>query len=329
MDGVKTGLLQGELLMARFTISMLLSLGVMCQAAYAASAQDYPNKPIRLMTSEPGGGNDFVGRLIAQGISASLGQQVIVDNRSGTYVVGNVVAKAPADGYTLAAYSNAFWYGPVMETGAPYDTLRDFAPVTIATMAPNILLVHPGVPAKSVRELIALAKAKPGELNYGSGVTGIPGEMFRIMADVNMVRIPFKGSGPAITALISGQVQLMIATAATGAPHYHAGKVRGLAVTSAKPSVLFPGLPPLGESLPGYEATSMVGVFVPAKTPKAVINRLNQEIVRFINTAAAREKLLRSGTEPVGSSPEEFSTALKEDIARIAKLAKDGGLRSQ
>ena len=319
--------------MARFIVSMVLSVGVMFLGAGASSGQSYPTKPIRLLTSTPGGGNDFIARLIAQGISGSLGQQVIVDNRAGNFVVGTIVAKAPPDGYTLVVFSNAFWYGPLLESGAPYDPVKDFLPVTMVTTSPSVLLVNPAVPAKSVKELIALAKAKPGELNYASGTTGtqahLSGEMLKIMAGVNIVRVPFKGSGSATAALIGGQVQLMIATAASSSPHLQSGRLRGLAVTSAKPSALFPGLPTMAESLPGFEAISMVGVFAPAKTPRAVINRLHQEIVRFVNTAEAKEKLLKSGTETVGSSPEEFAAALKADIARTTKLIKDAGLRTQ
>jgi tripartite-type tricarboxylate transporter receptor subunit TctC len=301
--------------------------------APAAWGQNYPVKPIRILTSEAGGGNDFIARTLAQGLSPNIGQQVIVDNRSGNYVVGAVAAKAQADGYTLVVFSNVFWYGPLLESNAPYDPLRDFLTVSITGTSPSVLVVTPSLPAKSTKELIALAKAKPGELNYASGTTGtqahLYAELFKSMAGIDVVRVPFKGSGPALSALIAAQVQMMIVTAASGSPHVQSGRLRGLAVTSLQPSVLFPDMPTIAATLPGYETLSVAGVFVPAKTPRPVINRLNQELVRYMSSSDAKEKFLRSGNEPVSSTPEEFTAVIKADMGKIGKVIKDAGLRVQ
>ena len=311
-------------------------VGMMIFGAGVASGQNYPSKPIRMVTAEAGGGNDFVARLIAPGLADSLGQQAIVDNRGGAggIIAAEIVAKAAPDGYTLLVYASNIWIIPLLRTHVPYDPVRDFSPITWAARSPNTVVVHPSLPVKSVKELIAFAKARPGALNYGSGGTGatthLAVELFKAMAKVNIVRINYKGNAPAIHDLLAGQVQLMFATASLAAPHIRSGRLRALAVTSAQPSALAPGLPTVAASgLPGYESISIYGIFAPAKTPATIITRLNQEMVRILNKADVKEKFLNSGVEPVGSSPEEFAATIKSDMVRMGKVIKDAGIRGE
>src|SRR5262245_20168942 len=257
--------------------------------AMNASGQAYPTKVVRIVTSEPGAGADFAARLIAQGLTASLGQQVIVENRGGAsgVIAGELVARASPDGHTLLLFSSAFWTLPLMQS-VPYDPVRDFVPITLALTSPNILVVHPSLPVKSVRDLIALAKARPRELNYGMGSAGSAGhigaELFRTMAGVDIVRINYKGSSATMNALMAGEVQLFFAGAGSAAPHLRSGRLKGLAITSAEPSALLPGLPTIAASgLPGYECAVQTGVFAPARTADTIIARLNQEIVRVLD----------------------------------------------
>ena len=319
-----------ERLMARFSFWMC-SIALTILSTSMVWAQDFPTKPIRLLTSAAGGGGDFSARIIAQGLAAPLGQQVIVDNRA---IAGaEFVAKAPPDGYTLLLYGSNIWISPLMQP-TPWDALRDFSPVMVATNAPNILIIHPSLPVRNVKELIALAKAKPGALNYATAGTGssthLAAELFKAMANINIVRINYKGPGAAITDLLSGQVQIMIATAASVAPHIKSGKLRAVAVGSAKPSALAPGLTTIAASgLPGYQAESPFGIFAPAKTPAPVIHRLNQEIVRVLQRAEVKERLFNSGIEPVASSPEQLTALIKADIARLGKVIRDNNIREQ
>ena len=253
----------------------------------AAQAQDYPTRPIRIVTSEAGGGNDLQARLVAKGLTAALGQQVIVENRPSGVIPGDIVAKATPNGYTLLLYNNTFWVGPLLQS-TPYDPLKDFAAVTTVAVSPNILVVNQSVPVKSVTELIALAKAKPGELNYASSGTGatnhLAAEMFKSMAGVNIVRVSYKGAGQAMNDLLAGQVQVAFPTAGAAAAHMRAGRVRALGVTSLEPSPLAPGLPTVAASIPGYETIAIYGLFVPARTPPAIINRLHREAVQVVKS---------------------------------------------
>ncbi|HEU0290384.1 MAG TPA: tripartite tricarboxylate transporter substrate binding protein [Burkholderiales bacterium] len=316
-------------------IVVSLALGMVIGAG-AAYGQNYPRKPIRLVTAEPGGGNDFSARLIVQGLGGSLGQPMIVDNRGGAggVIAADIVAKAQPDGYTLLLYANNIWIIPLLTSNAPFDVIRDFAPITWAAKSPNIMVVHPAVPVKSVEELIARAKARPGELNYGSGGNGssthLAAELFKSMAGVNIVRVPFKGNSPALNAMFAGEVHLMIVTAGTVAPHLKSGRLRALAVTSAQPSPLAPGLPTMAASgLPGYESIQIYGVFAPRKTDNAIVKRLNEEIVRVLERAEVKEKFLASGVEPVGSTPQLLASTIKSEIARMGKVIKDAGIRGE
>lgn len=309
--------------MRRCVLVLLFFAGTAC-------AQEYPYKPLRIVTSEAGGGNDIQARLIAQGLAAALGQQVVVENRPSGVVPGEVVSKALPNGYTLLLYNNALWTGPLMQK-TPYDVVRDFMPVTAVAKAPNVLVVNPALPVKSVAELIALARARPGEFNYGSSGAGasnhLAAELFRIMGGVDIVRINYKGAGPALTALLAGELQLMFPTAGAVAPHMKAGRVKVLAVTSAEPSVLFSGVPTVAATLPGFESLSIYGVFAPAATPRAIVNRLNREIVRFLARADVGAKFAGAGMETAGGTPEQLGATVKSEIARMGKVIRDAGIR--
>ena len=311
----------------RACAAVLLAIGV------AAQAQSYPSKPLRIVTSEPGGVADFTARLIAQGLSGRFHQPAIVDNRGGASgVIGiDIVARAPADGYTLIVFSPSLWTLPLIQR-THYDTLRDFAPVTLAVTAPNLLLVHPSFPATSVKSLIALAKTRPGAYNYAAGSIGaashLSGELFKSMAGVDIVRVPFRGTGPGLNALLGGQVQMMFAGAGSAVPHILSGRLRALAVTSAQPSALFPELPTIAASgLPGYELETNTGMFAPAATPMAVINLLQAEIARTLRAPDIRQRLAGAGIEPVANTPGEFLLKVKAEIARLGKVVKEAGIR--
>ncbi len=255
--------------------------------ANVACGQEFPSKPVRIITGGVGGAGDFASRLIGQGLAANWGQQVIVDNRPNGPIPGDMVAKSAPDGYTLLIAVNLLWIGHLLQDNEPYDPVRDFAPVTLAAISPNVLVIHPSVPAKSVKELIALAKARPGQLNYGTGATGsashLAAELFKAMAGIKMVRIPYKSNSSQTADLIGGHIQLMFTAANAAAPQVSAGRIRALAVTGAQRAVAFPDLPTIAAAgLPGFEAVLYVGVFAPAKTPATLINRLNQETVRVL-----------------------------------------------
>ena len=314
-------------------VSCVCAAGVSLLGVQAVCAQKYPAKPIRMITAEAGGGNDFGARLIAQGLTGSLGAQVIVDNRSSGMIPGTLLAKAPADGYTLLYYGKAFWIGPLFQDDAPYNPLKDFSPITLVGKAPTILVVHPSVAATTVKELITLAKAKPGTLNYASDSTGSPnhlaGELFKAMAGVNIVRIPYKGSGAAMNNLIGGEVQMSFGTAASVTPHVKSGRLRALGITSLQPSAVYPGLPTVASTLPGYEAGSIYAVFAPPKMPATLVTRLNSEIVRLLNTTEAKEKFFNTGVEVVASSPAELESTVNSDINTTVKMIKDARIRGQ
>ena len=295
-----------------------------------ASAQAYPTKPVRIVVTGVGSGGDFAARLIAQGVTATLGQALIVDNRGSGNLPAEIVAKAAPDGYTLCLSAAPLWITPFLRKTA-YDPLRDFAPVTLAISSPNILVVHPALPVKSVRDLIALIRAKPGALNYATSGIGassfLAAELFKSMLRADMVRVNYKSGGLALTELISGQVQLMFANAGPVATHLQSGRLKALAVTSAKPSALMPGLPTIAAGgLPGYELVSVQGIFAPAGTPEAVITRLNREFIPFLRRADTREKFFAAGVEAIGGTPEELAATLKSEMARLGKVIQATGI---
>ena len=312
----------------RFVAAIAWVFGL--QGANHLCRADYPVKPLRLVTAEVGGGSDFVARLIAVPLSANLGQQVIVDDRPS--IAPEIVAKAQPDGYTLLLYGSALWTLPLMRKRVAYDAVRDFAAVSLVARTPNILVVHAGVAVHSVPELIALAQAKPGQLNYASGAAGSPnhiaGELFKALARIDIVRIPYKGSGPALNALIGGQVELAFAPAASAMLHVRNGRLRALGVTSAEPSALAPGVPTVAAGgLPGYESVANYGVFAPAGISAALVSRLNKEIVLVVKRPDIRERFLNAGSEAVGSTALALAAARNADMAQVSKVIKEAGIR--
>ena len=311
----------------------IFAIGLMVLGAGSASGQNYPTKPVRIVTTVTGGSQDLTARLIAPKLAERLGQQVIVDNRGGIISM-ELVAKAPADGYTLLLASASLWTSQFLRDDVPWDVMRNYSPIALLVTSPNILVVHPSLPVRSVKALIALAKAKAGELNYSSGQSGasshIAGELFKAMAGVNIVRVAYKGQGPAMLSLITGEAQLSFPNAASATPFMKSGKVRALAVTSAQPSALAPGLPTVAASgLPGYESKAMLGMFAPARTPAPIIDRLNLEIGRVLNSADVKQRLFDSGAEVVASSAAELTAAIKSEMATTGKLIKDVGIRTR
>ena len=316
------------MLLTRFILWMF-SVSLMALGAGVVSGQNYPNKPIRILAIGPGGGSDFPARLIAPGLAAALGQNVIVDNRSGV-IPAQIVSRAPPDGYSLLVAGSSTWTGPLLQK-SPYDPIKDFAAVTLLNQAPNILVVHPSLPVTSVKELIALAKAKPGELNCATNANGgsphLAYELFKSMAGVNIVRVPFSASSQALTALIGNQVHLMFPSAGGMAAHIKSGRLRAVAIASAKPSALLPELPTIAATgVPGFESVSYNGMFAPAGTPDVIIKRINQETARILGTPGVREKFLNAGVEPISSSPEQFGNTVKSEMARLGKVIKEAGI---
>jgi tripartite-type tricarboxylate transporter receptor subunit TctC len=317
--------------MNRITLTLATLL-----ASLAAFGQGYPSKPIRLIVPfAAGGGNDNVARLVGKALSGSLGQQVVIDNRPGAGGVlgAELAAKSAPDGYTLflgGVGSHAI--NPNLHERLPYDPIKDFAPVALLASAPLMLVVHPSVPAGSTREFIALARLKPGRLNYASNGSGssshLAAVMFEAMAGVEMVHVPYKGLSPALADLLSGRVQLMFSSVVAILPHIKAGKLRGLAVTASKRLALMPELPTLAESgLAGYEASSWYGVLAPAGTPEEVVARLNAEMVKALDQPEVRNSLLGEGAEPVGGPPEKFAAHIKSEKERLGKLIRDAKIR--
>ncbi len=306
--------------------------------ATAAPAQPvYPLKAIRFVVPFPAGGPlDVVARAIGQELNKSWGQQVIVDNRPGAggNIGADFVAKSVPDGYTIlmgAVSTHAI--NPTLYSKLPYDPLRDFAPVTLVTTVPNVLVLHPSVPARSVKELIAVAKSRPGALNFASGSTGsaghLAGELFNTMAAVAMVHIPYKGAAPAVVDLLAGHVSVMFDNMSSALPHVKSGRVRALAVTTLQRSPMLPALPTISESgLAGFDVSTWFGVFAPGATPPETIAKLNTEIVRILATAEMKERLAALGAEPAGNKPEEFAAFIKSEITKYAKVIRASGAKA-
>ena len=313
---------------ATFFITMLA-----CAVLQYAAAQPYPNRTLRIVTAEAGGGADYTARIVGQGLTAELGQQVIVDNRRGGagIIAIDTAAKSAPDGYTMLVYNNGLWILSLIKK-LPYDPIADFSPVTAVVSMPNLLVVHPSLPAKSPRELIALAKSKPGELTFASAGTGstsnLSAELFKAMAGVNIIHVPYKGSASALNELIGGQVQIMFPNATSVMPHVKAGRLRALGVTSLHPSKLFPELPPIAESgLPGFESVVIFGLYVPAKTPPAIVNRLNKAVAQILGKPDVKDRFQTVGAETVGNRPAELADTIKSEMARLAPVIKNAGIR--
>ena len=300
----------------------------------AAVAQNYPVKPIRVVVPyAPGGPTDILTRAIGQHLTEAWGQQIILDNRPGNsgHVGTAYAAKMPADGYNLNMVGISFSVAPGLGGKTGYDAQRDFAPVSLIAGVNNVMVVHPSLPVKNVKDFIALARKQPGELTYASGGPGgaqhLAGEYFSYLANIKMTHVPYKGSAPGVTALISGEVVIGFVDMLVGAPQVKSGRLRGLAVTGATRSVALPALPTVAESgLPGYAVTVWFGLLAPAKTPTDIINRLQSEIARGMKTSAVRDRLTGMGADPSGNTPEEFAAFLRAEIAKWGKVVKAAGL---
>jgi tripartite-type tricarboxylate transporter receptor subunit TctC len=306
-------------------------------APQLGAAQDYPTRPIRIIVPQSAGGStDSVARIVAQRLTEVLGQSVVIDNRPGSGSLNGteLAARATPDGHTLLVVAASLSISPAVRKKLPFDVVNDFAPITQLVDLPHFLVVHPSVPVQNVKELIALAKAKPGELNYASsGIatsTHMAAELFFYMTGTQMVHVPFKGGGPGIVAMLAGQCHLYFATFSTALPHVRAGKLRGLAVTSANRSAAGPDIPTIAEAgVPGYAHSSWVGMVAPAKTPQPIVARLNAESVKIVHTPEVKKLLLREGLESNGNSPQEFAADLKEEIAKWRKVVKAAGIRAE
>ena len=299
----------------------------------AAAAQDYPVKSIRIIV---GPGPDVLARIVGQKLTDAWGQQVLVDQRPGAggIIAADSVAKSPADGYTLLLSTGTYTTLPSLYAKVPYDFVRDLAPVTLLAQLPFLLVAHPSVPAKNVQELVQLARARPGQLNYassGNGTTAhLAGEMLKSMAKINIVHVPYKGTVPGVIDLVAGQVHIMFAIIQSSLPHAQAGKLRALAVSGSKRSSSAPAVPTISESgVPGYEFISWNGVHVPAATPKAVSGKLNSELLRIITLPDVKERMLALGMDVASGTPEEFGALVKSDIAKWAKVIRDAGIKAE
>lgn len=293
-------------------------------------AQDnYPNRIIRIVTAAPGSNNDWGARLVAEDLGKKLGQRVLVENR-GSLGVEYVAKSAPADGYTILFYGSIAWLQPFL-TNIKWDPLVDLAPITLSMKSPNVLVVHPSVPVKSTKELIAKARANPGKFNYGAGGSGasphLAGELFKYMGNLKIVRINYKGTGPSMMGLLSGEVDMMFPGLGSITPHLKSGKVRALAVTTPERSQLIPELPTIAEVLPGYQSVSVIGFFAPGKTPAGIINRLNKEINATV-MGTDPKRLHESGVEAVATTPDEFRDLIKSEMDRMLKVFKSAGFNS-
>jgi len=316
----------------------VLKLFALAAFAATAHAQGYPAKPLRMIVAyPPGGGTDIVGRMVAQRLGETLGQSVVVENRGGASgnIGTEIAAHAAPDGYTILMGNvapNAI--NVSLFKDLPFDPVADFAPVSLVASTPNILVVHPSVPARTVKEVIALARAKPGTLNFASAGVGssshLAGELFRILAGAEIVHVPYKGAGPAMVDVLSGQVQLYFATMPAAMPHVKSGKLVPIAVTSASRSQALPDLPTVAESgVRGYEASTWYGLLAPARAPDAAVARLHEGVVRILGEHALRERLAEQGFEPVGDSPREFAAYIKSEIAKWGKVVRDAGIRPE
>ena len=319
--------------MSSRTLTLLLATGV-AFGSPTAVAQTYPVKPIRIIgPSSPGGGIDASGRILAAALTPVLGQQVVLENRPGAGgIVGTeIVAKAPPDGYTLMlSAAAALVVFPHTFRKLPYDPLRDFAPISLVAASEYILAVHPSLPVKTVKDLVALARARPGEIAFSSsGNFGFPhlaGELLKQQAKINMLHVPYKGGGPAATAILSGEVSFMFGTGPSVVPHAKAGRLRLIATASDKRSRALPELPTVRETLPGVEVSAWYGLLAPAGTPKDIITRLHAETAKALATPKVQQQIANAGAEAVSSTPDEFAALIRADLARWAKAVKATGL---
>ena len=318
----------------KYVVNAVCGVAVLVCCIGAASAQPYPAKPIRLIVgSAAGGGGDAVARVMSQPMSEILGQPIIVDNRpgSGGNIGADFVAKSPPDGHTLLLAYTGHVINPGLYAKLPFDTVRDFAPVTMLATNQTVLAVHPSVPAKSVKELIVLARAKPGRFTMGAlpgSTQHLAGELFKSMAKIDMLFIPYKGNAQALTSLLSGEVDVLFNTMSIALPHIKAGKMRALAVTGKTRSQLMPELPTISEAaLPGFSSVGWYGIVAPAKAPAAVVEKLNHTLMSILKSQDVRQRFINMGNEPIGMGPKEFDAFIREEIPRWSKVIRDAKIK--
>jgi tripartite-type tricarboxylate transporter receptor subunit TctC len=317
-----------KIMIATHRIVALAVLGAL--GAGFACAQDYPTRPVRIVTATPGGGNDFLARIVAPALAKVLGQNVVVDNRASRLVAG-VVKLATPDGYTLAVGGSTMQFIPLLEEQAGYDIRTDFAPISQLERSPNVLVVHPSLGVNSVQELVAVAKAKPGALRYGTGGSGgslhVAGEMFMLATDTKLKRITYKSTGPALLALLGNEVQVVFSTPGGVLGLVRDGKLKALGVTSAEPFPLIPGLPTIAsQGIKGYDIETIGFILAPAKTPRAIVDRLNRHIVTIMRDPEVQRRLAGGGSVAVSSTPDELAAKLRAEDDRMRKLFKQIGL---
>lgn len=317
-------------------IAALAALAALAMAPLA-QAQDYPNKAIRFVVPfAPGGGTDIIGRVIAQALIETLGQPVVVDNRggAGSTLGTEIVAKSPTDGYTILFGNISLAFNATLYTKLRYDTIRDLAPISLSAVQPNILVVHPGLPAKNLREFIELARANPGKYNYASAGTGsgthLAAELLKLQTRIDIVHVPYKGTGPALTDLLGGQINMMVSTFASALPHVKSGRMRALGVTTAKRSPATPDVPTLIEGgVAGYDYSTWYGLLAPAGTAKTIIDKLNAANRKVLTRDDIKQKLESQGVDPVFNTPAEFSAYIKSETEKWGKVVKATGAKAE
>ncbi len=313
--------------MQKRRIVLLLVLAATTTVAYAQDK--YPTRPVRIVTSTPGGGNDFLARIVAPPLGTALGQQVIVDNRPSR-LVGGIAARSTPDGYTLVVGGSTMQYTPLMEK-IDYNAIADFTPISLLKRSPNVLVVNPALKVNNVGELVVLARAKPGVLNYGTGASGaslhLTGELFMLATNTKFTRVPYKATGPAVLGLLTNEVQMVFATAGAVVPLLKDGKLKALGVTTVKPTPLVPGVPTIAQQgLPGFEVVTIGFILAPVKTPQPIVRALNQHIGKMMQQPDVKERLAGGGSEASWSSPEELGRIMREDDARMRKVFRQLGL---
>ena len=316
--------------MLLIVVTFLLGVGIQ-----PLIADEYPTRPIRMIVPfPPGGGNDLLARSISQPLAQAIGQSVVVDNRGGAggQIGATLAAAAAPDGYTIFLGSiGNLTFLPVLQSKLQYEPIRDFAPVTLLATSAFILVVNPAVPAKSVKELIALAKSQPGKLNYGSSGSGsslhMTGELFKYASGTDITHVPYKGTAPALIDLLSGQVQMLFSTMPSVVPHVKSGKLRGLGVSSLKRTEAVPDVPPIAEAVPGFEVLNWQGIVVPKKTPEAIVQKLNRALLEALKSPDTIKALAKQGLDAAGGTPEQFGALIKSEIDKYGKVAKAANLR--
>ena len=312
-------------------------VALLLAASAVAHAQGYPSRPVRLIVpTSPGGGTDISARMIAPKLAEYLGQQIVVDNRPGasTMIGVELVARAAPDGYTLLMGISSLAIAPYIQTKVPYDAVKDFAPVSQVVVLSNLMVSHPSLPARAVKELVAFARTRPGQINFAAGSVGsnphLAMELFLSMTGLKMVHVPYKGQGPALIDLMAGHVSLSMANMLSALPHVKNGRLRAIGVTGAKRASVAPGIPTIAEAgVPGYEVVQWFGVLAPAHTPRDIIARLHVGIVRAVQDPAIRERFSGDGAETVGSTPEEFAAVIRADLSKWSKVIKDAGIKRE